>query len=307
MLGYVLRRLVWIGITLLGVSVLTFALIFAGPTDAAQALSGGRAQAASIEMLRQQLGLDRPVHEQYLTYLGGLLRGDLGESYYFRSPVADALKERFPATVQLALAIFILAVALGVPLGVVSAMRKGGLLDRTLMVTGLVAISIPSFLFGLLLLYFFAFRLKLFPVGGYGSLAHLVLPALTVALPWAAWYGIVLRSNMLDAVSMDFARTARAKGLSSWTVAWRHLLPNALLSVVTMLGMDLAGLLTGLALVEYIFSWPGIGWQALQAAQRFDVPMIMGSVLFGALLIGIANLVVDLVYGWLDPRVRSLG
>ena len=172
------------------------------------------------------------------------------------------------------------------------------------MVSGLVAISIPSFLFGLLLLYSFAFRLKLFPVGGYGSPAHLVLPALTVALPWAAWYGIVLRSNMLDTVSLDFARTAAAKGLGPWAIAWRHLLPNALLSVVTMLGMDLAALLTGLALVEYIFGWPGIGWQALQAAQRFDVPMIMGSVLFGALLIGLANLIVDLVYGWLDPRVR---
>ena len=144
----------------------------------------------------------------------------------------------------------------------------------------------------------------MFPGGGYGTLSHLVLPALTVALPWAAWYGIVLRSNMLDAIAQDYARTAAAKGLNRWTIAWRHLLPNALLTVVTMLGMDLAGLLTGLALVEYIFGWPGIGWQALQAAQRFDIPMIMGSVLFGALLIGLANLVVDLMYSWLDPRVR---
>jgi peptide/nickel transport system permease protein len=303
-LAYILRRLVWIAITLWGVSLLTFGLLFAGPTDAAQALSGARAQAASVELLRERLGLDRPVHEQYLTYLGALVRGDLGDSYYFRRPVADALRERFPATAQLALTIFVLAVALGVPLGVVSAMRRGGLLDRTLMVTGLVAISIPSFLFGLLLLYAFAFRLKLFPVGGYGSPAHLILPALTVALPWAAWYGIVLRSNMLDTVSLDYARTAAAKGLGPWIIAWRHLLPNALLSVVTMLGMDLAVLLTGLALVEYIFGWPGIGWQALQAAQRFDVPMVMGSVLFGSLLIGLANLVVDLAYSWLDPRVR---
>ncbi|MBW3631999.1 MAG: ABC transporter permease [Chloroflexi bacterium] len=304
MLAYILRRLVWIAITLWGVSLLTFALLFAGPTDAARALSGARAQAASVEMLRERLGLDRPVHEQYVTYLGDLVRGDLGESYYFKRPVADALRERFPATAQLALTIFVLAVALGVPLGVISSMRRGGVIDRVLMVSGLVAISIPSFLFGLLLLYAFAFRLKLFPVGGYGSPAHLILPALTVALPWAAWYGIVLRSNMLDTVALDYARTAAAKGLRPRTIAWRHLLPNALLSVVTMLGMDLAVLLTGLALVEYIFGWPGIGWQALQAAQRFDVPMIMGSVLFGSLLIGLANLIVDLIYGWLDPRVR---
>jgi peptide/nickel transport system permease protein len=304
MLGYILRRLLWIVITLWAVSLFTFGLLFAGPRDAAQALSSGRAEAATVEMLRQQLGLDRPVHEQYLTYLGNLLRGDLGDSFCFRSPVADALREGFPATLQLALTIFILAVALGLPLGVVSAMRRGGVLDRTLMVTGLVAISIPSFLFGILLLYFFAFKLQLFPVGGYGTPAHLVLPALTVALPWAAWYGIVLRSNMLDAVTLDFARTAAAKGLNPWVIAFRHLLPNALLSVITMLGMDLAGLLTGLALVEYIFGWPGIGWQALQAAQRFDIPMVMGCVLLGALLIGVANLIVDLVYGWLDPRVR---
>lgn len=304
MLGYIVRRLIWIALTLWGGSLLTFGMLFAGPRDAAQALSGARAQAASIEQLRERLGLDRPVHEQYLVYLGGLVRGDLGNSFYFDRPVAEALRERFPATALLALTIFVLAVALGVPLGVVSAMRRGGVLDRGLMIGGLVAISIPSFLLALLLLYAFAFRLRLFPVGGYGTPAHLILPALTVALPWASWYGIVLRSNMIDAASLDFARTAAAKGIGPWVVAWRHLLPNALHSVVTMLGMDLAGLLTGLALVEYVFGWPGIGWQALQAAQRFDVPMIMGSVLLGALLIGVANLIVDLVYGWLDPRVR---
>lgn len=304
MLAYVLRRLLWIAVTLWGVSLLTFGLLFAGPTDAAQALSGARAQAASVELLRERLGLDRPVHVQYLAYLGNLVRGDLGDSYYFDRPVAEALRERFPATAQLALTIFVLAVALGVPLGIVAAMRRGRVVDRVLMLAGLLAISVPSFLFGLLLLYAFAFRLKWFPVGGYGSPAHVVLPALTVALPWAAWYGIVLRSSLLDVTALDFARTAAAKGLGPWTIAVRHLLPNALLSVVTMLGMDLAALFTGLALVEYIFGWPGIGWQALQAAQRFDVPMIMGSVLFGALLIGLANLLVDLLYGWLDPRVR---
>jgi len=304
MLAYILRRLLWIVVTLWGVSVITFGLLFAGPTDAAQALSGARAEAASVEQLRQRLGLDQPIHAQYLTYLGNLVRGDLGDSYYFNRPVAVALGERFPATAQLAATIFVVAVALGIPLGIVTALRQGGVVDRVLMIAGLVAISVPSFLFGLLLLYAFAFRLKWFPVGGYGSPTHLVLPALTVALPWAAWYGIVLRSSLLDVVALDFARTARAKGLGPWTIAWRHLLPNALLSVITMLGMDLAVLLTGLALVEYVFGWPGIGWQALQAAQRFDVPMIMGSVLFGALLIGLANLAVDLAYGWLDPRVR---
>jgi peptide/nickel transport system permease protein len=279
-------------------------LIFSGPADPAQALSGEKASAASIALMRSRLGLDRPVYRQYLTYMGDLVRGDLGESYYFNRPVREALLERFPATALLAVAIFVFAVAIGVPLGVVTALRNGGVLDRLLTIGGLLTISMPSFFFGILLLYCFAFRLKWFPVGGYGSLDHVVLPALTVALPWGAWYGIVLRSNMLDVLSHDYARTAAAKGLRQSTIAWRHLLPNALLSVITMLGMDFAVLLSGLALVEYIFSWPGIGWQALQAAQRFDVPMIMGSVILGALLIGSANLIVDLIYTRLDPRVR---
>lgn len=304
MLPFVLRRVAWIAITLCLVSLFTFALVYASPTDVARALSGEKAQEASLVQMRARLGLDRPVYLQYLTYMGDLVRGDLGDSYYFDRPVVDALKERLPATVQLALTIFVLATALGIPVGVVASLRAGGVIDRLLMVAGLVTISIPSFLFGLLLMYGFAFRLKWFPVGGYGGWANLVLPALTVAIPWAAWYGIVLRSSMIDARSQEFARTAAAKGLGPWTIAWRHLLPNAMLSVITMLGMDLAALLTGLALVEYIFGWPGLGWQTLQAAQRFDVPMIMGSVLLGALLIGVANLAVDVVYSWIDPRIR---
>jgi len=172
------------------------------------------------------------------------------------------------------------------------------------MITQLVAISMPSFFLGLLLIYLFAFQLKLFPVGGYGSWRHLILPTLSVALPWSGWYAIVLRSNMLDAISTDYVRTAYAKGLSQRAAALRHMLPNAILPVVTMVGLDIAGLLTGIALVEYIFNWPGIGWQTLQAAQRLDVPMIMGSVLFGALIFSLANLVVDLLYTVLDPRVR---
>jgi peptide/nickel transport system permease protein len=304
MLAYVFRRLIWIVLTLWGVSLLTFGLIYAGPGDPAQALVGNKAGAASLQMLREQLGLERPVHRQYLSYMGNLVRGDLGQSFYFKRPVREALTERLPATAELAVAIFVLAVAIGVPLGVVTALHAGGALDRLLTIGGLLTISMPSFFFGLLLLYAFAFRLRWFPVGGYGSWEHLVLPALTVALPWGTWYGIVLRSNMLDTLALDYARTAAAKGLRPATIAWRHLLPNAILSVITMLGMDFAVLLTGLALVEYIFSWPGIGWQALQAAQRFDVPMIMGSVLFGALAIGLANLAVDLLYTRLDPRVR---
>jgi peptide/nickel transport system permease protein len=303
-LRYVVRRLLWTGLTVLFVSVLTFLLVFAGPTDPARALVGERAQGVSVEQVRKRYGIDQPLHVQYLHYMAHLARGDLGDSYYFNRPVREVLFERFPATALLAVSIMLVAVLLGIPMGVVAALRSNTLADRGLMTFGLLAISMPTFFFGLILLYLFAFQLKLFPVGGFGTPAHVVLPALTVGLPWAAWYAIVLRSSMLDVIAADYARTAHAKGLGEWLVARRHLLRNALLPVVTMLGVDMAGLLTGLALVEYIFGWPGIGWQALQAAQRYDIPMIMGSVLFGALLIGLANLVVDVAYTWLDPRVR---
>ncbi|HET9221581.1 MAG TPA: ABC transporter permease [Roseiflexaceae bacterium] len=304
MIRYVIQRLLWTGIVLIGVSAIMFLLVFAQPGDPALALVGGRASKDSIEQVRKQYQLDQPIQVQYASYMGRLLRGDLGESYYSRQPVAQALLAHFPATALLAGSIILVAVVIGIPLGILGALKSNTPIDRGLMITQLLAISMPSFFFGLMLLYLFAFQLKLVPVGGYGSLKHLILPTLSVALPWAGWYAIILRSNLLETISNDYVRTAYAKGLNQRSAALRHMLPNAILPVVTMVGMDLAGLLTGIALVEYLFNWPGIGWQTLQAAQRLDVPMIMGSVLFGALLIGLANLAIDLLYTVLDPRVR---
>lgn len=305
MLGqYLLRRLLWTLITILGVAVLTFLLVFAGPTDPARALVGEKATGVSIEHLRQQYGLDQPLYVQFLTYLGRLARGDLGDSYYFRKPVLEALLGRLPATALLAFAIMLVGCLIGIPLGVITALRQGSLLDRATMVLGLISISLPTFFVGLLLLYCFAFQLKWFPVGGYGTARHLVLPTLAVAIPWGAWYAILLRSNMLETIGADYVRTAYAKGLNPRVVALRHILRNALLPVVTIMGIDMASLLTGIVLVESVFSWPGIGMQTLQAAQHLDVPLIMGSVLFGAVLIGLANLLVDIIYTWLDPRIQ---
>lgn len=305
MLGqYLLRRLLWTLITILGVAVLTFLLVFAGPTDPARALVGEKATGVSIEHLRQQYGLDQPLYVQFLTYLGRLVRGDLGDSYYFRKPVLEALLTRLPATALLAFAIMLVGCLIGIPLGVITALRQGSLLDRATMVLGLISISLPTFFVGLLLLYFFAFQWKWFPVGGYGTVRHLVLPTLAVAIPWGAWYAILLRSNMLETIGADYVRTAYAKGLNPRVVALRHILRNALLPVVTIMGIDMASLLTGIVLVESVFSWPGIGMQTLQAAQHLDVPLIMGSVLFGAVLIGLANLLVDIIYTWLDPRIQ---
>lgn len=301
---YVLRRLLWMVITLWGVSILTFLLIFSGPVDPALALVGPKADAKAIAQVRQQYGLDQPLYVQYGRYMSHLLRGDLGNSFYFRQPVTAALFSKLPATALLAVSIMIVASLLGIGFGLLAALRHDTLVDRGLMLIQTLSIALPTFFLGLLLIYFFAFRLKWFPIGGYGTLRHLILPTLAVAVPWSAWYGIVLRSSMLDALSADYVRTAYAKGLSGRVVALRHMLRNALLPVVTMVGVDLASLLTGIALVERVFNWPGIGWQTVEAALRLDIPIIMGSVLFGAVLIGLANLIVDLLYTWLDPRVQ---
>jgi peptide/nickel transport system permease protein len=300
---YLLQRLLWLIVSLTGISLITFLLIFAGPSDPARALTGDRARGVSIDHVRAHYGLDQPIYVQYLNYMQGILKGDLGNSYYFRRPVSEALWQRLPATALLAGSVMAVAMFIGIPLGMLAALRNGTIVDRGLMVMQLLSISLPTFFVGLLLIYFFGFQLRWFPLGGYGTFSHLVLPTLAVAIPWSAWYGIFLRSNMLEVISADYIRTAHAKGLSGRMVAWRHMLRNALLPVITMIGMDLASLLTGIALVEYIFNWPGIGWQALQAAQRLDIPLVMGSVLLGALIIGIGNLSVDLLYSVLDPRV----
>src|ERR1700674_446658 len=208
MTTYIVRRLFWAIVVLFGVSLFTFMLIFLGPVDPAVALVGDRAGEATIQAVRQQYGLDQPVYVQYARYMSHLVQGDLGDSLYFQVPVTEALFGAFPATAELAASIMVVALVFGVPVGVITALRSNSPLDRGLTIFGLLTISVPSFLFGLLLIYVFGFKLGLFPIGGYGdgSLSNLVLPTLTIALPWGAWYAIILRSNMLDVMSADFTR-----------------------------------------------------------------------------------------------------
>lgn len=309
MITYIAQRLLWIGFTLICVSLLTFLLIFASPGDPAALLVPHRPgefadDPALIAQTRAKYGLDQPIYVQYARYMGNLLQGDFGYSYHFQRPVLQVLLDRFPSTALLAGTITLVSVLIGIPMGILMALRNKSLLDRGFAVMGMVIISLPSFLLALLLIYLFAFTLKIFPSGGSGSLAHLVLPTLSVALPTGIFYAIVLRSSMLDALGTDYVRTAASKGLEQRTIALRHMLPNAVLPVVTMASLNLAGLLTGIVLVEQVFNWPGIGLQALKATQLKDVPVVMGSVFFGALLIGLGNLLADLLAAWLDPRVR---
>jgi peptide/nickel transport system permease protein len=302
--SFLVRRLLLTVLILGGVSLITFALAYLIPGDPARELAGPRASLAVVQQIRHDFGLDEPAPIQYLHYVGRLARGDLGTSWMFTRPVAQAIVERLPATLQLALAATVAELLIGLPVGLAAALYHGHWQDRALMIPTLLGVCAPSFWIGLLLLYSLAFQLPIFPLGGYGSPAHLVLPALTVALIGAPWYARMLRSSVLDVLGMDYVRTASAKGLRRPTVVGRHVLRNALAPIMTMAGMDFGRRLGGLLVVETVFGWPGVGTLLLTAINELDVPVIMGTVLVGAAFTVSVNLIVDLLYATLDPRVR---
>jgi peptide/nickel transport system permease protein len=304
MIDYAIRRLLWVVVILWGVSLLTFTVIYAIPADPARMYAGAHATAETIRQIRHQMGLDRPVYVQYLDYIGGALRGDFGYSYHLQSYVLPTILSRFPPTVELALAGILVEVLLGLPAGILAALHRNGWIDRLTLMLGLMGISAPSFWLGLILMYYLAYTWPIFPLGGFGDLSNLVLPAVTLGIGGAGWYARMLRSTMLDILDQDYMRTARAKGLRQQTVVLRHALRNALGPIVTMLGLDLAYFLGGVLVVETVFGWPGIGLLSWQAISFQDVPMIMGTVLFAALIIVLVNLTIDLSRGLLDPQVR---
>jgi len=303
MLGYTIRRLLWMMVVLWGVTLVTFAMLYLIPGDPARLVAGPQATAQALTNLHHQMGLDRPIFERYVLWLGQVLHGDLGVSFKYQVPVLDSILQRLPATATLALVGLFCELLIGIPIGVISAIRPSSWLDRVLMIFSLLGITAPSFWLGLVLLYWLAFRWRLAPLGGYGGLDHLVLPALTIGLAGGAWYARILRAGMLDTLGSDFIRTARAKGISGTRVVLRHALPNALLPVITQIGLDMGGLLSGVLIVEVVFGWPGIGNWAWTAVQGLDYPIVLGTVLVSAVLISLCNLVVDLIYPLLDPRV----
>jgi peptide/nickel transport system permease protein len=301
---FLVRRLFWAVVVIFATLTFTFVLTFLIPADPASQVAGPQASDLEVENVRRTLGLDRPVYVQYFNYLGRALQGDLGRSWIYRRPVVEAVFGRLPASIQLGVTAALVELILGVAGGILSAVYRHRWPDRTAMVVTLVLLSLPGFWLAILLLYVFGYVYPIFPLGGYGSWRHLVLPALAVGVPYAGWYVRMLRSSMREVMSQDYVRAARAKGLRERRVLLRHVLPNALIPIVTMWGIDLGSFVGGLALVEVVFGWPGVGWQAVDAAKNLDVPLVMGSVLLVASLMTMANLGVDLSYHWLDPRVR---
>ena len=281
-----------------------FLLLYILPADPARQIAGRSASAETVASIRAQLGLDQPFLTQYARYLGNLAQGDLGRSYLQRSEVAELIRSRLPASLVLMVAAIAAELLLGLTMGMVAALRRGGPADNLLMITSFVCVSAPQFVVGILLLYVFAVRLGWFPIGGYGTAAHVVLPAFTLGLLGAGWYSRMMRSSMLDVLHQDYVRTAHAKGLRRVRVLVRHVLPNAILPVIAMIGIDIGLFMSGIVVVESVFGWPGVGQLAWQAIQRVDLPIIMGVTLVSAVFIVLGNLLADLVAPLIDPRIR---
>jgi ABC-type dipeptide/oligopeptide/nickel transport system permease component len=297
------RRLLSTIPTLFGVLVVAFLLLNVVPGDPVAEMVGERADSATIARLRAELRLDDPLPVQFGHYLWGAVRGDLGRSYITQRPVLGDLVERFPKTLQLALSAMFLAATCGIALGVVASLRPGGALDRFSMLLAYVGVSFPVYWVGLLLILLFGVTLRWLPPSGYGGVAFLVLPALTLGTRSIAVLARMTRAAMLDVLSSDFVRTARAKGLPEARVVGRHALRNALLPVITVLGLDVGNYLTGSILTETIFSWPGVGRYVLLAIEKRDLPAVQGSILFLSVIFVLVNLVTDLLYAKADPRV----
>lgn len=276
------------------------------PGDPALALAGERYDQQTLDNIRKELGLDQPVIVQYFSYLGRLARFDLGRSFTTGRPVSDSIRERFPRTVVLALSAMFLAVTGGVLAGGLAAWGRYPWLGRPLMGLSLAGVSIPVFWLGLILIYIFSIKLSILPPSGYGggSIRYLILPAVTLSFASMATIARVTRSGFLEAGSEDFVRTARAKGLGESVIVGKHLFRNALIPVVTIVGTDFGSYLSGAVLTESIFGWPGLGRYVVQAVLKRDFPVIQGAVLFMAVIFVLVNLIVDISYGFIDPRVR---
>ena len=332
MLVYIVKRVLGVIPVLLCVSLLVFGFLRAIPGDPALVMLGERATKENINRVREQLGLNKPLYQQYLIFLGNALRGDLGTSIIRQEPVAQQIVHRFPATLELALAAMTIALIVGIPAGIISAVRRGSWFDTSSMLVALTGVSMPIFWLGLMLIFLFSVTLHLLPTGGrlpagsdyvpitnlvlfdsllrgdlptfYQGLRHLALPAIALATIPMAIIARMTRSSMLEMLNQDYVRTAHAKGLKHSTVVIRHTLRNAWLPIITVVGLQVGRLLAGAILTETVFSWPGIGRWLVDAIYARDYPIVQGVTLFLAILFVTVNLLIDVLYAVVDPRIR---
>jgi peptide/nickel transport system permease protein len=304
MLAYAARRIVMTIPVLLGVATLVFALIHLVPGDPAEAMLGESAPAAELAELRTRLGLDRPLLVQYQSFVTGLLSGNLGTSFRYNTPVAREIGQRLGRTAELAVAAMAVAVLIALPLGVIGGLFRGTALDHVTTTMSLVGVSMPNFWLGPLLAIVFAVTLGWLPVSGTGTTAHLILPAVTLGAALAAILARMTRATLIDELRELYVLAARARGASRARAVVVHALRNSLIPVVTIIGLQLGAVLTGTIITETIFAWPGVGRLLIQAISFRDYPLVQGCILFIAVTYVTMNLLVDLAYGWLDPRIR---
>ncbi len=304
MLEYTVRRVLVALPAILGVIVIVFAMVRLAPGDPALLLAGEFADQATVERVRERFGLDRPMHEQFIAFVGNLAQGDLGRSTRTNRPVVEDLATFFPNTLELALGGILVAILIGIPAGVISAVRRNTWVDAVVTFLALLGVSMPVFWFGLLAILFFSVNLGWFPVAGRGTLSHLVLPAITLGVSSTAIIARMTRSSMLEVLDQDYVRTARAKGVLRSSVVVKHALRNALVPVVTVGGLEFGRLMAGAVLTETVFTWPGIGRLLVDSILARDYPVVQGAVLVIATAFIFVNLLVDLVYGLIDPRIR---
>lgn len=304
MTSYLLGRIIQFIPTLLGIYLLTFLMVRVLPGDPAQFLEGDRGDEQSLAATRARLGIDEPLATQFFIFLGDMVRGNFGTSYITSRPVTEMIVEAFPPTVVLAICAMLIAVCVGIPLGIISALRHNTLWDNLARIIALIGVSIPVFWLGLQLQVLFGLQLRLLPVSGLGYDEHLILPSVSASFGMLALLMRITRSSMLEVLSQDYIRTATSKGLSRLRVINRHALSNALLPILTVWGTGFASLLSGTLLVEVIFSWPGMGRMLVNAISARDYPTVQGLVITFALVYALINLVVDMLYPLADPRIR---
>jgi peptide/nickel transport system permease protein len=304
LIQYTVRRLLIAFPSVLGVLIIVFLMVRLAPGDPAVFLAGEFAPPETIAAMRTRFGLDRPYHVQFGLYVGSLVQGDLGRSTRTQRLVIDDLKQFFPNTLELALGAMVIALLIGIPAGVIAALRQNTWTDLLVTVGSLIGVSMPVFWFGLLAMLYFSVQLGWFPVAGRGTLAHLVLPAVSLGLGSMAIIARMTRSSMLEVLGLDYVRTARAKGLQGARVVAKHALRNALIPVVTVGGLQFGQLLSGAVLTETVFAWPGIGRLLVDSIRARDYPVVQGSVLLIAVTFILINIAVDLIYGFIDPRIR---
>ena len=307
MINYFLRKIVLLVPILLGITLITFAITKALPGDPVLSMVGERAHPEVIEKIRQEIGQDRSALMQFVGYVGLLVRGEFGRSYYTNRKVFDDLLAKFPNTLKLAVAAMLLAIPVGISFGFIAACRQNSPVDRMLSALSVIGLSVPVFWSGILIMLFFSLTLKLFPPSGTGNIRFLVLPALTLSLPAIATLSRITRTTVLDVFDMPFFHTARAKGITEWRIHAVHVMKNVLVPLITVIGLDFGSYLNGAVLTETIFGWDGIGRFAMEGIMKRDYPVIMGCVIAGTTVFVMVNVFVDIIYHFIDPRIRVHG